>query len=179
VSRFIGSNFAGRSGAWSPNLEVLPIGPDIFNAIGWMPMDYSRDPDRQTYLGEWPFSRMVSGADVSVDPRYLVNRQSWCGSRLPLTGHKNGWTYYIKGQVLNESGVPLTAWVSLRVYYSATEALLYELEADGLRDPVVDTEGRFMLGVPDNTSQFYIVVHTVGPERAGSSSRTLTGSLPT
>jgi hypothetical protein len=166
---YINNFFAG---AQAPRLGAGQSGGIMFCMEGFAPIGYDRD---NLFDGnEWPWSRLVTNGDAGTEQRVL-EVSDW-GTRMIWPSGNTTWPYWIQGQVKDENGNPLTSWVSLRIYYSATEILLYELEADGYRDPVVDSvNGTFRLGVPDNTSDFYIVATSAGPERAGSSSRALRG----
>ncbi len=166
--QFVGASLGGT---WAPLLAPGLSGGLMFEMEGFAAIGYDRD-----FLfdgNEWPWSRFVgNGQDVDG---FSLRPIGW-GNRLLWPSGNSTWAYWIYGQVKDENGNPLTSWVSLRVYYTATEALLYELEADGFRDRVVDDGGRFRLGVPDNTSDFYIVVYSQSPDRSGASARNLRGA---
>jgi hypothetical protein len=168
ASQFIGSSWAG---AWAPLLASGLSGGWMFCDEGFAPIGYDRD---NLWDGnEWPVSRLRCNGDNGAE-QHVFEQCDW-GNRMLWPSGNSSYPYCIQGNCLDEAGNPLGA-VSLRVFRAIDEVLLYELEYDGVRDsPTNNVDGSFKLGVPDSTTDYYIVAYRSGPERAGSTVRNLRG----
>lgn len=165
---FIGTFWGGvRAPLLAPGLS----GGLMFEQEGFAPIGYDRD---NLWDGnEWPCSRFI-GNGVDVDGQ-IFTPAGW-GNRLLWPSGNSSFPYWLNLICKDESGNPLGA-VSLRVFDSATEALLYELEFDGVRDsPTNSVDGSARIGLPNNTVDYYVVAYRYGPDKAGSTIRTLRGS---
>lgn len=162
-------NAAG--GVWAPLLAPGLSGSWMFEDEGFAPIGYDRD-----FLfdgNEWHPSRLCGSAPDGDQQVYF--QRSW-GNRLLWPSGNSSFPYWLNLICKDESGNPLGA-VSLRVFDSATEALLYELEFDGVRDsPTNSVDGSARIGLPNNTVDYYVVAYRYGPDKAGSTIRTLRGS---